>query len=92
MSTEHFLPHVIKGDDGWEARWLPVSDETMDVKFSGACTAMPEVCRCISYDKDKAPDVPKDVCTERLLTAFAFGCQSRGKVTSGRWTTCCSQS
>ncbi len=56
MVKENFLPGLIHGGDGYEARWLPAPDEDDERNLAALASSMPGTCRCMG----DAPDAPPE--------------------------------
>ena len=66
-AQENFLPTLLQHDGHWEARWLPIPCDDSDKQLEKLSAAMPAVCRCLSNDTEKAPDMPAKIVLNMLL-------------------------
>jgi superfamily II DNA or RNA helicase len=84
VSTERYLPSLIRGKKQWEGRWVPYPENSVASRLDTLAATMPPVCRCLSVDGKKLPETPvKEVQAELLLglvdglVRFSFPTTSR---------------
>jgi SNF2 family DNA or RNA helicase len=68
LAKESFLPTVTRLSGQWEARWVPVPDQSCESRLEKLTLDMPAVCRCLKTSAGQAPDVPRSVVVDILLT------------------------
>ena len=64
---ETFLPGVVRNGERWEARWLPLPDESEERALDALAVGMPGICRCMSEPAQTPPDTPPGMMVNRLL-------------------------
>ncbi len=73
-AAESFLPSLIAGDDGYEARWQPHPDECQEAAIAKLIAAMPAVCRSLSLSDETPPDVPARIVVNQILAFCLDAC------------------
>jgi SNF2 family DNA or RNA helicase len=82
---ESFLPTITGYDSQWEARWVPVPSDEVEVKLQKIIQCMPAVCRCLNNTGEIAPDTPRQATFEMLL-AHSLDFIVRNSIVSARKT------
>ena len=67
VGEESFLPTITGYDNQWEARWVPVPTDEVEIKLQKIIQAMPAVCRCLNNTGEIAPETPRQATFEMLL-------------------------
>lgn len=65
---ESFLPTIVHHEGKWEARWVPVPDDSCEAHLERLASSMPAVCRCVGGSTAQAPNVPGRLVLETALT------------------------
>ncbi|MGC9373293.1 MAG: SNF2 helicase-associated domain-containing protein, partial [Thermovirgaceae bacterium] len=52
---ENFLPGVVEGESGQEARWIPMPDTGQEAEIQKLGDSMPGICRCLTLTGEKPP-------------------------------------
>jgi len=84
VSTERYLPSLVRGKKQWEGRWVPYPSNSVASRLDTLAATMPPVCRCLSEVGKKHAGTPvKEVQAELLqglvdgLVRFSFAAMSR---------------
>jgi SNF2 family DNA or RNA helicase len=85
---ETFLPGAVRNGEWWEARWLPLPDESDERALDSLAVTMPGACRCMTDSAEAPPETPPEMMVRRLLAhgldflarhATEAGSSGRGK-------------
>ncbi len=67
LMQEAFLPDLVAAGSSWQARWLPLPDETLEQRLLAVAEAMPASCRCLGEGCEVAPARAPVVVVKQLL-------------------------
>jgi len=73
VAEEAFLPALVRRDNRWEARWIPVPNENTEQLLKGLIDGLPGICRCMNGSMERIPDIPRQIVADSLLAHCVDG-------------------
>jgi SNF2 family DNA or RNA helicase len=55
VAGENFLPGVVEGENGREARWIPMPETEQEAEIQKLGDSMPGICRCLTLTGEEPP-------------------------------------
>ena len=68
VSTERYLPSLVRGNIHWEGRWVPYPENSVASRLDTLAGTMPPVCRCLSTERKTLPETSSKEVQAELLT------------------------
>jgi len=73
VSTECYLPSLVRGRSQWEGRWVPYPDHAVTSRLDTLSATMPPVCRAVSEARKRPPGASGTELQAELLQALVDG-------------------
>ncbi len=84
VSSESYLPSLVRGTAQWEGRWVPYPENSVASRLDTLAETVPSVCRCVSAERKTPPGTSGKELQAALLHNLVDSLVRFSFVTTGR--------